>query len=105
MLMVDIIRKKRDGYELTKKEIDYIKEKVGENAQINKINQILPDDCYIKWSTLISQDCPKEKANEIIKTVYDSIKTRQRLDSLHYKDIGNWALKNKTVIELSNRSK
>lgn len=87
-----------------KKEIYYAEKMSDYNPIIKNITKLLPEEAYIKWSILIPKKCTKEKANSIIQTVYDALKASQRLESRTHRDIDNWIIKNKTVIDCTTRA-
>ena len=92
----------RDDY--MEREQRYVDKMSDFNPLIKKINKLLPEEAYIKWSVLIPKKCPKEKANSIIQTIYDSLKASQRLESRNHRDVDNWLIKNKTVIDCTTRA-
>ena len=92
-----------NDYEIEKIGLQKIKELTGNNPKIGIIRENLLGRKYINWLKLIPENCTKEKANEIVQTIYESVNTIQRLDSINFKENGNWALKNKTIIDCTTR--
>lgn len=75
-----------------------------EQEKLKKIEKTLPKNYFLNWEKIDLLKNEKQGYEEIFEDIYKMLSFVQRLDSVNYKNLGNWAIKNKTIMDCTTQS-
>ncbi len=104
-LPMDFIAKKDETFceKLNNALFEEVRKAGGDNPKLKALAGLIDNNEGINWASFLPEHFDSKKANLIIDSLYDILSSRQRLDSVKYKNWGEWAIRATTISDIVSR--